>query len=190
MDSSDVDERRASSEAIGYHKIFREQLVKRSNADIFELACKEWDYQHSETIDADDGGKCICTNDIQKLNYVRNKYNGKVAIIGCDCLYTMRNIDKKMVAANMRKQVAIRDNPELFCKICNMKRKRKTPNKDEYNCTNCNTKIWYKHNQYTYRTLLKQHPDYVRWLRNQNYYELYESRQRYVDYINEFRVKK
>ena len=188
MDSSDVDERQASAEAGYYHKIFRKQLVKRSNADIFELGCKEWDYQHSETIDADDGGKCICTNDIQRLNYVRNKYNGKVAIIGCDCLYTMKNIDKKMVEANMRKVVEIRDHPEFFCKICNMKRKRK--NKGEYKCSNCDKNIWYNHNQYTYRTLLKQYPDYVRRLRKQNYYKLSESRQRYVDYINEFRVKK
>lgn len=190
MDSSEVDERQASSEAIGYHKIFRKQLVKRSNADIFELACKEWDYQHSETIDADDGGKCICTNDIQKLNYVRNKYNGQVAIIGCDCLYTMKNIDKKMVAANMRKQVLIRDHPEQFCKICNMLRKTKVRGKDERYCKNCDKKIWYNHKQYTYRTLLKQHPDYVRWLRKSNYFKLAPSRQRYVDYINEFRVKK
>ena len=41
MDSSDVDERQASAEAGYYHKIFREELNKRSNGDIFELNCKE-----------------------------------------------------------------------------------------------------------------------------------------------------
>ena len=190
MDSSQVDEVTASNEAQFHHKIFRKELIKRSNNSIFELCCKEWDYSHSETADSEDGGKCICTKDIIKLNYVRNKYNGNVAIIGCDCLCTMEHIDKKMVMANMRKQVKMRDHPELFCKVCNMLPKKKVKYKNEWACKNCNKNIWYWREQYTYRTLLKERPNYVKQLLKSNYYSLTQSRQQYVDYIREFRIKK
>jgi hypothetical protein len=197
MDSSEVDERTAHQEALGYHKIFREQLCKRSNCkDIFELACKEWELEYCEVIDDDDfetyqGGKCICTKDIKKNFYMRNKYNNNQCIIGIDCFKTMEHIDRKLEMAKAKKMLDIKKNPHKYCKICENTRKKKVRNEEMYTCPNCDKIIKLKGEVFTYRMLIKEKPKYVKWLLKQNYYSLYTDRHRnFVDYVRKYRLKK
>lgn len=77
---------------MSYFETFKNEILSMSVSQTYEDACKEWDACGLRELDQGDECSCICGHPIRQVITIRNRENGKEAIVGSDCIQKIEGL--------------------------------------------------------------------------------------------------
>lgn len=71
---------------MSYFETFKKEILSMSVSQTYGEACSEWDECGMREAEPGEEWSCICSHSIKQLIKIRNRKNGKEAIVGSDCI--------------------------------------------------------------------------------------------------------